>query len=179
MLTAQAWKESIAPLPVSDLRAVVTAQTERQFRETFGNAFLVSGLDPATATIGGLAEPTMASVDIERIMSRPVRNRQWAHMVCSTGRSAYSDFISIGRTRNNDVVMNHPSVSRFHALIVRIDSGLALYDARSRHGSFVDGRKAPTQGAGPPLPLHSCALLRFGSVEATFFDAAGLLASLQ
>ena len=54
--------------------------------------------------------------------------------------------IYIGKLTDNDVVMAHPSVSRFHALLV-IDKALGAYvvDLGTSNGSFVDGRVSPRE----------------------------------
>jgi len=49
--------------------------------------------------------------------------------------------LSIGRDKNNDVVINHPSVSRSHARIVRDHQTFKLKDANSSNGLYVGGKK--------------------------------------
>lgn len=50
-------------------------------------------------------------------------------------------FFAAGKLADNEVVMAHPSVSRFHALLV-IDKALGafLVDQGASNGSFVNGR---------------------------------------
>ncbi len=63
----------------------------------------------------------------------------------------------IGRDSANDVVLDDPNVSRFHAEVVRADGNLELRDLVSRNGTRLDGvliERAPVQpgsaiGAGP------------------------------
>lgn len=48
----------------------------------------------------------------------------------------------IGRDMENDIVLSHPSVSRFHAEILSDDSGkFTLSDNGSRNGVFLNGRR--------------------------------------
>lgn len=48
----------------------------------------------------------------------------------------------IGRDMDNDIVLSHPSVSRFHAEILSDDSGkFTLVDNGSRNGVFLNGRR--------------------------------------
>ena len=50
--------------------------------------------------------------------------------------------VTIGRAPENDLVLNHPKVSRNHARIERTeDGGLKLIDNRSANGTFVQGEK--------------------------------------
>ena len=47
----------------------------------------------------------------------------------------------IGRAPDCDVCLQHPSVSRYHALLERLPDGLQLSDLRSVNGVFVDGQR--------------------------------------
>jgi pSer/pThr/pTyr-binding forkhead associated (FHA) protein len=51
------------------------------------------------------------------------------------------DAYTLGRHRNNDIVISDPKVSSFHARIDRSSEGFVLVDLKSRNGSFVNGRK--------------------------------------
>ena len=77
-----------------------------------------------------------------------------------------SNVISIGRTPDNQIVVNHPQVSSKHAQIVMASSQLFLEDRGSANGTYVRGQRlAPGQRAavangekvfvGPmPLLIH-------------------------
>ncbi len=54
------------------------------------------------------------------------------------------DSHTLGRHRNNDIVITDPKVSSFHARIDRTQEGFAITDLKSRNGTFVNGRKAET-----------------------------------
>jgi ABC transport system ATP-binding/permease protein len=57
-----------------------------------------------------------------------------------------SSAISIGRTPDNQIVVNHPQVSSKHAQIVKVAGGLFLEDRGSANGTFVRGQRlAPGQ----------------------------------
>jgi hypothetical protein len=51
------------------------------------------------------------------------------------------DTYTLGRHRNNDIVINDPKVSSFHARIDRSPEGFVLVDLKSRNGSFINGKK--------------------------------------
>lgn len=51
------------------------------------------------------------------------------------------DSHTLGRHRNNDIVITDPKVSSFHARIDRTKEGFAITDLKSRNGTFVNGRK--------------------------------------
>jgi hypothetical protein len=51
------------------------------------------------------------------------------------------DSYTIGRHKNNDIVISNPKVSSFHARIDRSTNGFMLVDLKSRNGSWVNGKK--------------------------------------
>ncbi|GAA6619780.1 FHA domain-containing protein [Scytonema sp. NUACC26] len=49
--------------------------------------------------------------------------------------------LSLGRDAKNDTVIEHPSVSRFHAYIERKNGSLVITDISSTNGTFVNGKQ--------------------------------------
>ena len=83
--------------------------------------------------------------------------------------------VTIGRSRDSDVIIPERSVSRRHAVMKRSDDGhYLILDAGSSNGTSVNGRNVLTRGAGPPTPVALGDTLRLGSLEFTFVHAAGL-----
>jgi putative peptide zinc metalloprotease protein len=77
--------------------------------------------------------------------------------------------ISVGRDADNDVVLDDPSVSRWHARIVRGADGFRVLDLGSFNGTAVrapDGAERPATADDPPL--SDAATVFFGDVETTF-----------
>jgi pSer/pThr/pTyr-binding forkhead associated (FHA) protein len=52
------------------------------------------------------------------------------------------DSYTVGRHRNNDIVVSDPKASSFHARIDRSPEGFVLVDLNSRNGSWVNGKRA-------------------------------------
>jgi hypothetical protein len=72
-----------------------------------------------------------------------------SRLVLLTGEAETSfpltrDTYTIGRHRNNDIVISDPKVSSFHARIDRSPEGYLLVDLKSRNGSYVNGKKIET-----------------------------------
>jgi hypothetical protein len=90
----------------------------------------------------------------------PVRKRPEA------GKS-FSERVSVGRARNNDVVFRHESVSKFHAWL-RCDEEGVFYvgDAASRNGTRVNGELLRA-----PHRLEPGDEIVFGAVETVFCPA--------
>ena len=49
--------------------------------------------------------------------------------------------IRVGRTLNNEFVIEHPSVSKRHARVVTDDEQCSLFDLGSSNGTFVNGKR--------------------------------------
>jgi ABC-type multidrug transport system ATPase subunit/pSer/pThr/pTyr-binding forkhead associated (FHA) protein len=63
-----------------------------------------------------------------------------------------NNIISIGRTPDNQIVVNHAQVSSKHAQIVKVGDQLFLEDRGSANGTFVRGQRLP---AGQRVPVAS------------------------
>ncbi len=83
----------------------------------------------------------------------------------------FADMITVGRTANNDVVLNHITVSRFHAYFRHKGDGWTLSDAGSKNGSFLEAaRLEPRKERG----IESGDRIRVGDVEVTFYQVSDL-----
>ena len=74
--------------------------------------------------------------------------------------------ITIGRTLNNQFVIDHPSVSKRHARLVLGEPECTLYDLESSNGTFVDGRRVRVG------VLSDGCHVRFGRVNLIFRAAS-------
>ena len=123
--------------------------------------------------------PPPASFAPEQILVRVIRS---PHYVVPLGKRAgaqrvFSERVTVGRARNSDVVLRHESVSKFHAWFARDEKDTYfIVDASSRNGTWRNGTAL---AGGEPSRLNIGDLLRFGSVEATYCDAATLHAALH
>jgi hypothetical protein len=97
--------------------------------------------------------------------------------VLKSRTNAFGRGITVGRTGNNDVVLDDGSVSRFHAWFARPEGqeGFLLTDAGSKNGSWVGGvRLTPRQA----VTIKDGARLRFGQVEVAFYTASSFVRML-
>jgi hypothetical protein len=83
----------------------------------------------------------------------------------------FSELITVGRTANNDVVINHITVSRFHAYFRQAEQRWYVSDGGSRNGTRVDGVKLE---ARRERAVETGTQVQIGDVEATFFTAPAL-----
>jgi pSer/pThr/pTyr-binding forkhead associated (FHA) protein len=54
------------------------------------------------------------------------------------------DSYTLGRHRNNDIVITDPKASSFHARIDRSQDGFVIVDLQSRNGCWLNGKRVET-----------------------------------
>ena len=86
------------------------------------------------------------------------------------------DRVSVGCTRNCDVTLRDVSVSKLHAHFDLTREALQLLDARSHHGTRINGR---TLVPHTPAVVVSGDIVVFGRVFCRFLDAADLYDRLR
>ncbi|MDX2033851.1 MAG: FHA domain-containing protein [Blastocatellia bacterium] len=87
-------------------------------------------------------------------------------LVATTGETRYvlrRQLTRIGRTRDNDIVLDSDRVSRYHAEIFRRDDRWMISDQGSRNGIFVNNQRVKES-----VPIESGDLIRIGRQEFTF-----------
>lgn len=125
------------------------AQLEAQWRDLLAELGRAIG-DPAAAASVVLrpdAAVVAGSVVIEAVVdARPPAQQRYVLSVESGpqhGRTfALDGELTVGRSPENDVVLSDPQVSRRHARIFLEDGGVAIEDAGSLNGTYVNGERA-------------------------------------
>jgi hypothetical protein len=142
------------------------------FRERHGEAFLVheaplQALKPRARTKATIAIEAPAEASDN---PPPVIELNFAVFpVRRTGRSPFPNFISVGRAKSNDVIIEDESVSKFHAFFRRTEQGeFVLQDGGSKNGTHVGDDQVPDKNKGGPVVIDSGMRVRFGNVEMTF-----------
>jgi ABC-type multidrug transport system ATPase subunit/ABC-type multidrug transport system permease subunit len=77
--------------------------------------------------------------------------------------------LTLGRDESNDVVLDDPNVSRFHAEVLRTDGRIEIRDLGSRNGTRLDGeltRRAPLD-TGSEIGIGAYSLIFDGSAFVT------------
>ncbi|PAW63139.1 MAG: hypothetical protein B9S38_17980 [Verrucomicrobiia bacterium Tous-C4TDCM] len=72
--------------------------------------------------------------------------------------------VSIGRGPDNDIVLDHVSMSGSHAVIHNIGGSFQVQDLGSTNGTFVNGSAVAEAG------LANGCRVQFGAIEAVFHD---------
>jgi len=74
--------------------------------------------------------------------------------------------LSVGRTKENDLTIDDPSVSKMHAsLMLNLERQLIVADTGSTNGTFIGGQRIPY---GKAVTIGKGEKLKFGSVEVEF-----------
>jgi hypothetical protein len=140
---------------------------------------------PQTTEKPSSADETMAGRQgVAAMRGKPVADKipdsflgALCHVVPIRNRSAESfvQRVSIGRARNNDIVLRHSSVSKFHAWIeIRDDKRLVVRDSESRNHTYLDGQQVVGR-----VEVSPGQTIRFGSVEAQGCSGESLWYALQ
>lgn len=91
------------------------------------------------------------------------------------GADSFLNTVTVGRTRNHDIVLRHNSVSKFHAsFCFDDDRNVSIKDAGSKNKTWLRGQPITEQ-----TPVRSGDLLRFGSVESIVCDTGTLWSTIQ
>jgi len=106
-----------------------------------------------------------------------VSDQKTLFRVAKNAESTLGGGVTIGRVGSNDIAIDDPSVSRFHAYMRQDEDGSwLLIDTGSFHGTFVNERKlAPEERA----TLTDGAVIRFGGAVVQFLTPASLFALLE
>jgi pSer/pThr/pTyr-binding forkhead associated (FHA) protein len=91
--------------------------------------------------------------------------------VVKSRRDSSLEEITVGRSKDNDIVLDDKGVSKAHARFVRTDFRYWLHDRSSTNGTYIDDSCVPPTG----LPLADGARVSFGPrLTFKFFTARGL-----
>jgi pSer/pThr/pTyr-binding forkhead associated (FHA) protein len=146
------------------------------FKETHGKHFLLLRPSPSADLLAGTRSADTLSIDLNEIDRGP-RTAHADHRVLpimKSSRSLPSGFITIGRTRNNDLVVRGASVSKFHAFVRFRGGSMLIQDAGSTNGTRVDGNSVPKRGEGDMVSVPLGAHLEFGAIAFIYIDAQRL-----
>ena len=85
-------------------------------------------------------------------------------------QDAFPSMITLGRTHNNDIVIDDVQVSKFHAFFKIDGDRIELHDAGSSNGTQVNGARLEPKGPGRVVRLGD--LIVFGPLEFALLSPA-------
>lgn len=133
----------------------------------------------AVTLVGAASTSSAAAVrTLSMLPGHEARVRTWLAPVRKrAGANPFEHMVTLGRAPNNDLCLEHPNVSKFHAYLRREGAGWALVDARSLNGTWVNGeRLAPER----PVALKDGDEVRLGEgVFLRYLEPPGLYRHLR
>jgi hypothetical protein len=131
-----------------------------------------SGWSFRTDTISGrrLTDGTSATLtlaDASNYMAFEVRK---------TSNSPWPERLTLGRARNNDIVLSDRSVSKLHAYIMKMESNWGIQDAGSRNGTKLNNIKLAQDEM---KKLQSGDTIKVGAVTLTYVEPEALHSLLR
>jgi hypothetical protein len=136
--------------------------------------FLLRAVGPFLVSTDPWARPFMprktdAMLDT-RTGLRDLPSGSLSVMVIQKNQSAFGNMITVGRTSNNDIVVDDSHISRFHAFFRPQGDGFELADAGSRNGTWWGDRRMDPKDF---IRLKPNDVVRFAGLAFVFVDAAG------
>lgn len=166
--------------PTGELEAGLAAQQTSQSRA--GSNLNVLGFHTVVADLHesprGGAKDDLSGVGVAELRRRLTQARHFAiTLEKRVHDGSYQDRVSVGRARNKDVVLRHPSVSKFHAWFERDAQGnWCVADAGSKNGTRANTTDVAVRELAKIKPGD---VLRFGSVEVMLCSADSLWKTLR
>lgn len=138
----------------------------------------VEGVPPGGRNVRTTTGPLKLMVEVRNLLAeRDLKLRTEAHEMRvfrvrprADGRST----LTLGRSRENDLALNHGSVSKHHADLVLADNQVTVVDQQSKNGTDID--QVPVRA---PTVIKPGQDLRVGGVTMRFLDPARLFDALS
>jgi len=157
-------------LLLQELAAECRSLDATGFRGRYGDGFLLHQGELEPARRAQRPQPTIVFGKVSGGSLAPGSRRKEVLVfpVRTTGRSPYPSLITVGRTKNNDIIIADVAISKFHAFFKEEKGDFYLQDAGSRNGTFLDDSIVPDKKHGKPVKVSPGAKVRFGAVELKF-----------
>jgi hypothetical protein len=163
------------PPTLQNFRAKIGNVPKTSFIRSYPGPFLLFRIGILHGDQSGLGLDTRKFAARKTTDSDPAGARRaldiFLSQVVKTGKNPHEGKITVGRGLNSDIVIPHPSVSKFHAYFQSESKGKVwkLWDHSASYGTEVQGIGI---ARGSFRVLHSGDVIHFaGSVQATFLSA--------
>jgi hypothetical protein len=165
-----------------DYAALAAHSSREQFIAASPHPFLLSlGVfdgpprpAPTLRSDNGAAFTEVIKAERKRVLAS---DGTWTVLPVKKVQPTFPRMITVGRARNNDLVVPHPLVSKLHAYFSVVDGEFLLADAGSANGTRLGSRLMAARGT--PERVHSGERVAFGMLGFLFLDAASLWAALH
>ncbi len=145
--------------------AEASRRTQEQFCADFPHPFLIGGGPTGSASPRGART---FRIDLNEL-NRQLHEQRSKSLVLPMRKrlETFPSMISLGRTANNDLVVDDAQISKFHASFRFRDGELEVEDAGSANGTFI-GRAKLVKGV--PRLLRRGETIHFGTLAFDLYD---------
>ena len=168
----------ISNLTVTDFLHQIEGYSQSDFLSSFVTPFLLVKTSPfgQSSIFSTLAADSMKQAAQTGDEVDKDRRRGLLFSIEKSSRNVFAAMVTVGRAANNDIVFNHPSVSKMHAYFKINGDSVTITDFGSKNGTYVEKERLPVK---EPKIINSPTFIRFGKIEATFFKPRALFAYLE
>jgi hypothetical protein len=114
-------------------------------------------------------------LDLKDVLAPPpelVHPKATAVWLVKSNRNPFAGMITIGRARNNDVILQHPAISKMHAILHQQGRDWLIEDRSSTNGTFLNESKL---ASNERFQVTDGVRLRLGTaIVARFFEPSSL-----
>ncbi len=163
MTGANAWQDDRLLLPLVELAREAKGLDQATFLGRYKDAALILSVtvpaEELDATVGRVETPnegtptTTVVASHSRFLSAPLPaltslvggsgedDGTYVFFLRKSERNPFSTMITLGRARNNDIIVELPMISKLHTYFTHRPEGHRVYDQGSTNGTIVDGRR--------------------------------------
>jgi hypothetical protein len=140
-------------------------------------------MNPDVGTTTDLDIPRTPVAEKHKQIKKKLEGAHRATYVCPLVKrdvNKFASMITVGRAANNDIRINLPSISKFHAYFTHVASNDTWFvaDANSSNGTFVNGERL--KGDKSRVKLANGAAVRLGQdVALRFFESRSFFEFLK
>lgn len=160
---------STAGIPLSELKRVAQGMDESQFKDQIGPLVLLTRPDRGIVPTGTSLKTTRMLPVLARVSPEVVRTEVHSFQVLMLPPVRDEDLLRVGRSLDNDVVLDDPSASKYHAELIWDGKACRVKDLGSKNKVFVNGIPVPGE-----RPLKNGDVIAFGAEDFVYFDVQKL-----
>lgn len=172
---------------MADLATELIAMGEKEFSERYAHPAFVrrdidEEADDSEFYTGVMSRPTLGMLEKDLELATQPRLSKTVRMASQVfpvrkGKGAFRNQIGIGRTRNADVTISLPLVSKYHAeAVLQEDESLLLSDAGSKNGTYAHDQRL---GLSEQVKVKDMEEVCFGPYRFLYMNTASFLDSVK
>jgi hypothetical protein len=130
--------EEVDTISVDDLAAELNKWGEESFQKKYDHPFMVVVYTPPSDA--ELVDPQTVETDVSEVSKAPQRSSGMKCIpIVKSDRNAFKSKVTVGRAKNNDIILRAAKVSKLHAAFVQDARGYQVMDMGSANGTVITG----------------------------------------